>query len=252
MGRLEGKIAVITGAGGDIGTATAVAFAREGATVACFDVDPKPAARCAQAVMAQGGVARHYECDVSDSDSVRKTMSAVAEHFSGVDVLVNNAAISSPYEPVHTLPESAWRKALDVNLTGAFLISKYAVPLMMKRGRGSIIHMASQMGHVGNKGRAAYGATKAALIHLARIMALDYAEMNIRVNSLSPGAVLTSRVVGRYGSEDAARQRLEPLYPIKRLGTPQEIAAAVVFLASDESSFMTGADLLLDGGYTAQ
>jgi NAD(P)-dependent dehydrogenase (short-subunit alcohol dehydrogenase family) len=131
-------------------------------------------------------------------------------------------------------------------------MSKYSVPAMLRAGSGCIIHVASQMGHVGAPGRAAYGATKAALIQLARIMAIDYGAHGIRVNSLSPGAVLTGRVVRRYGSPEAVRAALEPKYPLGRIGTPQEIALAATFVASDEAAFMTGADLLVDGGYTAQ
>lgn len=129
------------------------------------------------------------------------------------------------------LDEAAWRHALNVNLTGAFLMSKYTVPLMLRTGSGSIIHVASQLGHVGNKGRAAYGATKAALIHLTRVMALDYAAHGIRVNSLSPEAIMTSRLVTRYGSQQVVLARLQPLYPVERIGTPQEVASAAVFLA---------------------
>lgn len=252
MDRLQHKVAVITGAAGDIGRAIAKAFVAEGASVACLDTNFDGALATAQAAANGTSQAKAFCCDISDAESVAATMSAVEALFSRCDVLVNNAAAVSPYEPVHTLDEAAWRRALDVNLTGAFLMSKYTVPLMLRASSGSIIHVASQLGHVGNKGGAAYGATKAALIHLARIMALDYGAQGIRVNSLSPGAVMTSRVITRYGSEQAVLAKLQPLYPVERLGTPQDVASAAVFLASDESSFITGTDLLVDGGYTAQ
>jgi NAD(P)-dependent dehydrogenase (short-subunit alcohol dehydrogenase family) len=247
--RLEGRVAIITGAAGDIGRAIAARFINEGARVLCADIDTAGAERSASSV---GPSALWAHCDVADAASALAAVASAETAFGRLDILVNNAAIASPYEPVHTLDERAWRSALDVNLTGAFLMSKYAVPAMLRTGAGSIIHMASQMGHVGAAGRAAYGASKAGLIHLARIMAIDYGSLGIRVNSLSPGAVLTSRVVARYGSVDAARSMLEPRYPIGRIGTAEEIAAAAAFLASDEASFVTGADFLVDGGYTAQ
>ena len=254
MARLDGKVAIVTGAAGDIGKAIAASFVSEGACVACLDVNLEGAAAAAQAATAGGDASRAqaWRCDVSDSASVAAVVAEVHARYGRLDVLVNNAAIVSPYEPVDVLDEAAWRTALDVNLTGAFLMSKYSIPLMRQGGGGSIIHMASQMGHVGNKGRAAYGAGKAALIHLARIMALDHGAQGIRVNSLSPGAIMTSRLTDRYGSEDAVRERLQHFYPIGHIGAPRDIAAAALFLASEDSAFVTGTDLLVDGGYTAQ
>ncbi len=250
--RLQGKIAVVTGAAGDIGRSIASRFVCEGASVLCADVDIAGARSSAEAAADMGGPAEAVKCDVADAVSAAAAIEAAETRFGRVDILVNNAAVSSPYEPVHALDEGAWRLALDVNLTGAFLMSKFAAAAMMRAGSGCIIHIASQMGHVGAPGRAAYGATKAALIHLARIMALDYGANRIRVNSISPGAVLTSRVVARYGSAEAALAKLEPRYPIGRIGTADDVASAAVFLASEEASFVTGTDLLVDGGYTAQ
>ncbi len=249
MKRLQGKVAIVTGAAGDIGCAIAVRFVAEGASVLCADLDLEGAEVCAQTAGASAVAAR---CDVSISASAAACVKTAVDKFGSLHILVNNAATVSPYEPVHALDEAAWRQALDVNLTGAFLMSKHAVPVMQKSGSGCIIHMASQMGHVGAPGRAAYGATKAGLIQLARIMALDYGPHGVRVNSLSPGAVLTSRVVARYGSVEATRDKLEPRYPIGRLGTPEDVALAATYLASDEAAFVTGTDLLVDGGYTAQ
>lgn len=236
MSRLKGKVAIVTGAAGDIGKAIALRFREEGAKVLGVDI----------------ALPGEEHCDVSDAVSAAAAVKRVEERFGALHVLVNNAAIVSPYVPVHELDEKAWRHALDVNLTGAFLMSKYAVPAMIRAGSGSIIHMASQMGHVGAPGRAAYGVTKAALIQLARIMALDHGAQGIRVNSLSPGAVMTSRVVSRYGSPEAVRAALESRYPIGRIGTVEDVALAATYLASDEASFVTGTDFLVDGGYTAQ
>ncbi len=236
MNRLAGKVALVTGAAGDIGKAIVARFEQEGAKVLGVDIS----------------LSGEERCDVSDSASAEDAVRVAVERFGALHILVNNAAAVVPFEPVHRLDEREWRRSLDVNLTGAFLMSKYAVPAMLRAGSGNIIHVASQMGQVGAAGRAAYGATKAALIHLAKIMALDYGSQGIRVNSLSPGAVLTSRVVARYGSEAAVRAQLESKYPLGRLGTVLDIAQAAVFMASDESAFMTGSDLLVDGGYTAQ
>ena len=253
VGRLERKVAIVTGAAGDIGKAIARAFVVEGAQVACLDVNLEGAISCAQAATRSNGAqAMAILCDVNNSASVAQALLSIEERYKRVDILINNAAVVSPYEPVHILDETAWRQALDVNLTGAFLMSKFTIPVMLKNGSGSIIHMASQMGHVGAPGRASYGSTKAALIHLARIMALDYGPHGIRVNSLSPGAVMTSRVISRYGSDDAVRAKLGHLYPIGRIGAPEDVASAAIYLASDESSFVTGTDLLVDGGYAAQ
>jgi NAD(P)-dependent dehydrogenase (short-subunit alcohol dehydrogenase family) len=144
-----------------------------------------------------------------------------------------------------------WEHVLAVNLTGSFLLSRAVLPVMIAGGGGSIIFIASQLGRVGSGGRAAYCATKGALIQLAKVMAVDHAAHNIRVNTLSPGAVETPRMLRRYGSFAAARENLGPKHLLGRLGRPDEIAAAAVFLASDAASFITGSDLLVDGGYTA-
>jgi NAD(P)-dependent dehydrogenase (short-subunit alcohol dehydrogenase family) len=250
--RLDGRVALITGAGGDIGRAMARRFAAEGARVACADIDLPKAQACAAETAAGGSAAFAVHCDVADAASASAAVAAILARCGALHVLVNNAAVASPYVSVDAMDEAAWRRALDVNLTGAFLMSKFAVPAIADAGGGAIIHVASQIGHVGKAGRGAYGATKAALIHLARIMAIDHAPQHIRVNSLSPGAVLTSRVVARYGSEEAARDALAHAYPLGRIALPDEIAAAAAFLASDDASFVTGTDLLVDGGYVAQ
>ena len=251
MRRLSGRVALITGSAGDIGDAMLRRFMEEGARVACADIDFAAADAAVRRLPTDRGDAIALECDVSDGASAAAAVAAVEAHFGGLHVLVNNAAVASPYEPVDRLDEAAWRRAFDVNLTGAFLMSKHAVPAILRAGGGSIVHVASQMGHAAKAGRAAYGASKAGLIHLARIMALDHAAQGIRVNSLSPGAVLTQRVVARYGSAEAAKAALVPAYPMGRIATPDEVAAAAAFLASDDASFVTGTDLLVDGGYTA-
>jgi len=160
---------------------------------------------------------------------------------------------AAPHDPSGTVIETSlahWDRVLAVNLTGSFLLSRAALPYMIEGG-GSIVFIASQLSRVGSAGRAAYCATKDALIQLAKVMAIDHAAQNIRVNTLSPGGVETQRTLQRYGSFEAGRQALGPKHLLGRLGQPREIAAAALFLASDASSFVTGSDLLVDGGYTA-
>ena len=244
MGALDGQVAVVTGAAGGIGAAIARRFAAEGARVACLDLAaPKELAD------EIGGMA--VATDVADEASTLDAVAAVLAAWQRVGILVNGAA---PYDPVGSvleLPPAEWLKVFAVQVTGSYYMSRAVLPSMIAAGRGSIIHIASQMGRVGSPGRPAYCAAKGALIQLAKVMALDHAAQGIRVNSLSPGAVETARLLVRNKTMEAARAASVPLHPIGRLGQPDEIASAALFLASDASSFMTGADLLIDGGYTA-
>jgi len=253
MTRLANRVAVVTGAGHGIGRAVALAFAREGAAVQCLDLDAASAEAVAAEIAAAGGKAAHAACDVRDSRALAQGIAAGAGVFGGLDVVVANAATMTPTESVETLDEEDWREALDVNLTGVFLTCKHALPHLRARGGGSVILMASQMGRVAYPGQAAYCACKGALLQLAKVMALDHAGDGIRVNTLSPGGTATRRLARRFGDLDQAEARWgAPMHPLGRLARPGEIADGAVFLASDESSFMTGADLLLDGGYSAR
>ena len=249
--QLSGKSALISGAGGGICRAIAVAFAKEGANVACVDIDEAAAEETVRLVLAEGARAVAGRCDVSHEAEVRVAVDVAHAAFGRLDILVSGAAPHDPGGPVHETPVAEWRQVIDINLTGSFLLSRAAVPHMIAAGGGSIIFIASQLGRVGSAGRAAYCASKDALIQLAKVMAIDYAANNIRVNALSPGAVETERTLRRYGSFDAANATLGQKHLTQRLGKPDEIAPAAVFLASDASSFVTGSDLLVDGGYTA-
>ena len=246
MGVLSHRVAVITGASGGIGAAIARVFADAGARVACLDLE---APQALAATIGSAGMA--LACDVSREADTRAAIAAVLSAWDTVDILVNGAAPDDPSGTVLDLVPDDWNRVFAVHVTGAYLMSRAVLPAMIAGGGGSIIHIASQMGRVGAPGRPAYCSAKGALIQLAKVMALDHAAQNVRVNSLSPGAVETGRMLFRHGTMEAARAASVPKHPIGRLGQPEEIAQAALFLASDASSFVTGSDLLVDGGYTA-
>src|SRR5262245_21482265 len=244
---LAAKVAVITGAGKGIGRAIALAFAQAGVAVACVDLDAK--ARSQRANNGQTGFS--VRCDVSNEADVETAAKAVFGKFPSVHIPVNGAASYDPNGTVLDLTLSDWNRVFAVNVVGAFLMSRAILPAMITAGGGNIIHIASQLGSVAAERRVAYCATKGALIQLTKAMAVDHASQNIRVNTLSPGAVETERLIRRFGDIETARRTAGPKHLLQRLGQPEEIARAAVFLASDASSFMTGADLLVDGGYNA-
>ena len=237
---LQDRVAIITGAAGDIGMAMAERFAAAGARVALVD-------RIVSTLKDSFAV----ECDVSDEEQVRAAVAQIATQHGAIHILVNNAAADTPKSRVADLALEDWQKHFAVNVTGAFLMAKHAIPHLRAAGGGVVLNIASQLGRVTSPGSAAYSASKAALISLTRSIALDHAADHIRAVSLSPGAVMTSRLTRRYGSEDAVNRDLAGRHPIGRLGTPQEVANAALFLASNEASFFTGVDVLMDGGYTA-
>jgi NAD(P)-dependent dehydrogenase (short-subunit alcohol dehydrogenase family) len=246
-GALLGRVAVITGAAGGIGSAIARSFVSAGALVACVDLE----APVATLDSLPRGTGIALAADVSVPGDTQAVADAALTTWGQIDVLVNGASPDDPTGSVLDLAPADWARIIDVHLTGAYLMSRAVLPAMIAAKRGSIIHIASQMGRVGAPGRPAYCAAKGALIQLAKAMALDHAADGIRVNALSPGAIETRRMLLRHPTMADARAAIAPRHPIGRLGQPEEIAEGALFLASDASSFMTGADLLIDGGYTA-
>lgn len=248
-GRMSGQVALITGGGGEIGTAIAMRFAAEGAQVTIGDLDPAKAEVTAQKVRDAGGQASAIGVDVSKPESCEKAVAAAVDAFGKLTTLVNVAATVTPDGTVETLSLEQWNNALGVNLTGAFLMCKYGVPQMRAAGGGSIINIASQLGHLGVQNRSPYCTTKAALIFFTRILAMDHAADNIRANSISPGFILTERSSKRVGGKEKAKIINGPRHLLNRPGEPEEIAAGAAYLASSDASFVTGTDLLIDGGY---
>ena len=248
---LDGRSAVVTAAAHGIGRATALAFAAAGARVVCSDIQADGAEATAAAIREAGGVAIAEPGDVAELADMERLAARAAQAHGGIDVLLFGAALQDGAADVLALEPEIWNQVLRVNLTGAFHATRACLPAMIAGGGGSIILIASQLGSVGVPGRAAYCATKGALIQLAKVMAADHAHQKVRVNTLSPGAVETNRLLRRFPDMEAARRDMGPKHLLGRLGLPDEIARAAVFLASDAASFMTGADMLVDGGYNA-
>jgi NAD(P)-dependent dehydrogenase (short-subunit alcohol dehydrogenase family) len=240
------KAAMVTGAAGGIGAAIAHAFHDAGARVMALDLKEE-----GLAALGAGERLLTRRCDLTREGDVAAAVAAAAEAFGRVDILVNAAAFDEPRGTILELDPAVWDQTFAANVRSAYLMSRAVIPVMVRTGGGSIIHIASQLGRVGTAKRPLYCATKGALIQLAKAMAIDHAADGIRVNTLSPGAVATTRLSRRYGSMDAASAALASSHLLNRLGEPVEIAAAALFLAGDQSSFMTGADLLVDGGYNA-
>jgi NAD(P)-dependent dehydrogenase (short-subunit alcohol dehydrogenase family) len=252
--RFQDKVAVVTGAGLGIGQAAAAAFAREGASVAVVDRNPEHGESAVQNLQKEGLRGLFVPADVSSETDVKRMVEQVVAQRGRLDILVNNAGIYIQGDVTQTDLED-WNRIMAVNLTGAFLCTRYAVPAMLKNGGGVIVNVASEAGLVGIKGQVAYNVSKAGMIALAKSCAVDLAEQGIRVNAVCPGTTdtpLVREAVSRAPDPAAARRRLEAVRPLNRLGTPDEIASAILYMASGESGYATGAVLSIDGGYTAQ
>lgn len=247
--RLRDSVILIAGAASGIGAAIAQRCVAEGAKIVCADYDLEPATRLADAL---GPSAAACQCDVTNIGSAKSAVDFAGKKYGRLDGLVHNAAAPSTSATVVDLDESAWRHEVDVGLTGAFLMSKFAVPRIAASGGGSVVFIGSQFGRVATARAVAYCAAKAGLIHLAKAMAVDHAADKIRVNSLSPGAVATTRLLRRFADFEAANAGLGPAHLLGRIADPEEIAAAAAFLLSSDASFVTGTDMLVDGGYATR
>ena len=252
--RFQSAVVVVTGAAVGIGQAALMAFAREGARVVLVDRDRERGQALVNDLQRDGYEALAVGADVSNENDVQAMIRQVVDRWDRLDVLVNNAGVYMQGDVTQTSLDD-WERILRINVTGAFLCSKYAAPVMIAQKRGVIVNVASEAGLVGIQGQVAYNVSKGAMIALTRSCAVDLAGHGIRVNSVCPGTTATPLVeaaVNRADDPAAARRHLEQIRPANRLGTPEEIASAILYLASDEAAYATGAILSIDGGYTAQ
>ncbi len=257
MGEFTGKTVIVTGAALGMGRAAAIAFANEGANVTLADINRKAAdAAVAEIKRGRKGKGLFVEADVSKSDACARVVRETVRAFGGVDVLFNNVGIQPPssYKPAHELPEEDWDRIIGVNLKSRFLMAKYAIPEMKKRGGGVIINNASVQGIQSMRGVSAYAASKGGDLSLTRQLALDYAADNIRVLAVCPGAMDTPMVRATFPKGSNLKEQLEKtgkLHPLGRIGQAEDVANAVLFLASEKASFMTGSYVAVDGGLLA-
>ena len=254
-GRVAGKIAIDSGAAAGIGRATALRLAEEGAKICLGDIDRTGAESCAAAIRARGGESFPLALDVAEEADWRRIINATVERFGGLDILVNNAGIAFAAGLEETTTEQ-WRRIMAVNVDSVFFGCKFALPAMRESGGGAIVNISSILGLVGSPVQAAYSATKGAVRLFTKCVALECAEAgwNIRVNSVHPAYIRTpmgERYAETWGSLKKGLEALGDLHPIGRVGEAEEVANAVLYLASDEAKFVTGAELLIDGGYTA-
>ncbi len=255
MGRVEDKVAIVTGGAMGIGEAAAILLAREGARVIVADIMDKEGALTVEEIKRKNGVALFRHLDVTREVDVEKAYKGIYDDFGRIDILVNNAGITGVRKPTHEIKEEEWDKVMSVNVKGVFYSTKHAVPYMKNSGGGSIINIASVLGIVGSPGAPPYVASKGAVRLMTKTDALIYAKDKIRVNSIDPGFIRTPLIenyLKSTGDPEGGRKKLDALHPLGHIGEPIDVGYAILYLASDESKFVTGSDLVVDGGYTAQ
>ena len=252
MGQLDGKVALITGAGSGIGRASALAFAREGAKVAVADIVVEGGEETVRMVKEAGGEAFFIKVDVSNAAEVEAMVNTVVDTYGRIDCAYNNAGIEGRLASTDEYPEDVFDKVIDINLTGVWLCMKYELPHMLKQGSGAIVNTASGAGLIGVAGMSAYVASKHGVVGLTKTAALEYAKSGIRVNSVCPGLIQTPMVERITADQPQLGEALVAAEPVGRTGKPEEIAESVVWLSSDAASFVTGHAMSVDGGYVAQ
>ncbi len=256
MNRLQDKVIIVTGGAVGIGESACRVLASEGAKVAVTDLQDEKGRNVVEEITQAGGTAEYWHLDVSSESEVEQVFAEVLEKFGSIDVLVNNAGISGTNKPTHQITEQEWDQVMAVNVKGVFLCTKHVLPTMLAAGGGSIINLSSIYGIVGAPDLPAYHASKGAVGMMTKTDALLYAKKKIRVNSVHPGFIWTPLVEDLGNRSEVGvekfREQLDSLHPIGHVGEPDDIAWGIVYLASDESKFVTGSELVIDGGYTAQ
>ncbi|MBI1823114.1 MAG: glucose 1-dehydrogenase [Nitrospirae bacterium] len=254
MKRVEGKTAIVTGGSLGIGRATALLLAKEGAKVAVTDVLEKEGLKVVEEIDRAKGVAKFWLLDVSNENEVKKTFSEIQKAFGKIDILVNNAGISGTDKPTHEVTSEEWDRVMAVNVKGVFFCTKHAIPFM-KKGGGSIVNLSSIYGLVGGADVPPYHASKGAVRLMSKTDALLYAKNKIRVNSVHPGFIWTPMVENFFkskGNVEETRKFADDLHPLGHIGEADDIAYGILYLASEEAKFVTGSELVIDGGYTAK
>jgi NAD(P)-dependent dehydrogenase (short-subunit alcohol dehydrogenase family) len=251
-GRFNGKVVLVTGGSSGIGKAVALGFAREGAAVIIAARRTAEGEAAVDSITSAGGVGRYIPADVSRAEDVERLFNTIAASFPRLDIAINNAGNAELPLPFHEQPEETFDRVMNTSVKGVWLCLKAEIARMLPNGEGTIINMSSIAGVVGTPGAAIYTASKHAVIGLTKAVALEYAKSGIRVNAICPGAVETPALRGYFDQNPEVEKMMINRHPVGRLATPEEIAASILWLASEEARFMTGQQLIIDGGYTAQ